>query len=157
MSDLIQASVPSLSYHKHMQFICEALTICSKVCNPLTVADERAISACGKTVLQLLAHPDDDVRWQAYKVSLDLVKEAFSISHVTEPMSTVCQKALFLFNRAVLHQICCFGIYDENRKVSFSQKYVLLYFLREPRNSTVLVWNTLYKNDINILALMGAH
>ena len=120
LSDLVEASVPSLTYHKHMEFICEALKICSKVCDPLTMADERAIPVCRKTVLQLLAHPDSEVRWQAYKVSLDLVKEACSVSHVTEPMSTVCQKSLFLLDRAVLHQICSFGIYDENEKVCSS-------------------------------------
>lgn len=104
-----------------MEFICEALKICSKVCDPLTVADERAVPVCHKIVLQLLAHPDAEVRWQSYKVSLRIIKEACSVSHVTEPLSTVCQKALFLLDRAVLHQICCFGIYDEDGKVSVRQ------------------------------------
>lgn len=101
-----------------MEFICEALKICSRVCDPLSQADERAIPVCQKIVLQLLAHPTSEVRLQAYKVSLSLVKEACSVSHVTEPFSVVCQKALFILDRAVLHQICCFGIYDEDGKVS---------------------------------------
>ena len=73
---------------------------------------------CQKIVLQLLAHPSPEVRLQAYKISLSLVKEACSVSHVTEPFSVVCQKALFVLERAVLHQICCFGIYDADEKVS---------------------------------------
>lgn len=101
-----------------MEFICKALKICSRVCDPLNLADEMAITVCQKTVLQLLAHPISEVRLQAYKVSLSLVKEACSVSHVTEPFSVVCQKALFILDRAVLHQICCFGIYDEDEKVS---------------------------------------
>ena len=73
---------------------------------------------CQKIVLQLLAHPSPEVRLQAYKISLSLVKEACGVSHVTEPFSVVCQKALFVLERAVLHQICCFGIYDADEKVS---------------------------------------
>ena len=119
VSDLVEMSVPSVTYHKHMEFVCEALKLCSKVCNPLTAADERAIPVCRKIVLQLLAHPDCDVRLRAYKESLNLVKEACSVSHVTEPLSIICQKALFLLDRAVLHQICCFGIYDEEGKVFY--------------------------------------
>lgn len=114
----MEASVPSLTYHNHMEFVWEALKLCSKVFDPMTVADERLIAVCQKTVLQLIAHPISDVRWQAYKASLRLAKDAFSVSHVTEPMSTICQKSLFLLDRAVLYQICCFGIYDENDKVS---------------------------------------
>lgn len=114
----MEASVPSLTYHNHVEFICKALKLCSKVCDPVTVADERLIAVCQKTVLQLLAHPISDIRWQAYKASLGLAKDAFSVSHVTEPMSTICQKSLFLLDRAVLHQLCCFGMYDENDKVS---------------------------------------
>lgn len=113
----MEASVPSLTYHNHMEFVWEALRLCSKVFDPMTVADERLIAVCQKTVIQLIAHPISDVRWQAYKASLRLAKEAFSVSHVTEPMSTICQKSLFLLERAVLYQICCFGIYDENDKV----------------------------------------
>lgn len=116
--DLMEASVPSLTYHNHMEFVWEALKLCSKVFDPMTVADERLIAVCQKTVLQLIAHPISDVRWQAYKASLRLSKDAFSVSHVTEPMSTICQKSLFLLDRAVLYQICCFGIYDENDKVN---------------------------------------
>ena len=112
--------MPSLTYHRHMEFIHEALMICSKVCDPATVADERVIAVCQRAVLHLLAHSNSDVRWQAYKVSWSLAKEALSVSHVTEPMSIVCQKSLFLLDKAVLHQICCFGIYDENEKVSFA-------------------------------------
>ena len=110
--------MPSLTYHNHMEFVWEALKLCSKVFDPMTVTDERLIAVCQKTVLQLIAHPISDVRWQAYKASLRLAKDAFSVSHVTEPMSTICQKSLFLLDRAVLYQICCFGIYDENDKVS---------------------------------------
>ena len=110
-------SVSSVTYHKHPGFICEAVKICSDVCNLVTGADERAIPVCHKIVLQLLAHPDPDVRLQAYKESLNLVKEACSVSHVTEPLSIICQKALFLLDRAVLHQICCFGVYDDEGKV----------------------------------------
>ena len=101
-----------------MVFISEAVKICSRVCNPASQADERAIPVCQKIVLQLLAHPSPEVRLQAYKISLSLVKEACSVSHVTEPFSVVCQKALFVLERAVLHQICCFGIYDADEKVS---------------------------------------
>ncbi|XP_068721388.1 rotatin-like isoform X1 [Montipora capricornis] len=118
LADLLEASVPSLTYHRHMEFIHEALMICSKVCDPATVADERVIAVCQRAVLHLLAHSNSDVRWQAYKVSWSLAKGALSVSHVTEPMSIVCQKSLFLLDKAVLHQICCFGIYDENEKVS---------------------------------------
>ncbi|CAH3027837.1 unnamed protein product, partial [Porites evermanni] len=118
LCDLVEMSVSSVTYHKHSGFICEAVKICSDVCNPVTGADERAIPICHKIVLQLLAHPDPDVRLQAYKESLNLVKEACSVSHVTEPLSIICQKALFLLNRAVLHQICCFGVYDEEGKIS---------------------------------------
>lgn len=110
--------MPSVTYHKHMEFICEVLKICSRVCDPLNQADERAIPVCQRIVLQLLAHPNSEVRLQAYKASLNLVKEACSVSHVTEPFSVVCQKALFILDRAVLHQVCCFGIYDEDGKVS---------------------------------------
>lgn len=102
----------------HMEFICEALKICSRVCDPLNLADEQAIPVCQKIVLQLLAHPTSEVKLQAYKASLSLVKEACSVSHVTEPFSVVSQKALFILDRAVLHQICSFGIYDEDGKVS---------------------------------------
>ena len=118
LSNLVLACVPSVTYHKHMVFISEALKICSRVCNPASQADERAIPVCQKIVLQLLAHPSPEVRLQAYKISLSLVKEACSVSHVTEPFSVVCQKALFVLERAVLHQICCFGIYDADEKVS---------------------------------------
>lgn len=120
LSNLVQRSVPSVTYHKHMEFICEALKICSRVCDPLCQADERAIPVCHKITLQLLAHPNSEVRLQAYKASLRLVKDACSVSHVTEPFSVVCQKTLFILDRAVLHQICCFGIYDEEGKVSYT-------------------------------------
>ena len=103
-----------------MEFVSEALNICSRVCDPLNQADERAIPVCQKIVLQLHAHHNSDIRQQAYKASLNLVKEACSVSHVTEPFSVVCQKALYILDRAVLHQICCFGIYDEDGKVSSS-------------------------------------
>ena len=112
-----------------MEFICEALTISSKVFDPFNQADERAIPVCHKIILQLLAHPDSEVRLQAYKASLSLLKEACSVSHVTEPFSVVCQKAMFILGRAVLHQICCFGIYDEDGKVSLANILISLIIL----------------------------
>ena len=118
--DLAEKSVTSVTFHKHMEFISEALKICSRICDPVNQADSQSVPVSHKITLQLLAHPDADVRLQAYKVCLNLLRDAFSVSHVTEPLSKVCQKALFLLDRAVLYQICCFGIYDEVKTVSSS-------------------------------------
>ena len=69
-------------------------------------------------VLQLLSHPDHTIRCHAYKTCLTLVRGALRVSHVTEPLSTVCQEALFLLSPAVLYQVCAFGLYDDNAMVS---------------------------------------
>lgn len=47
-----------------------------------------------------------------------MVKASLRISHVTHPMSNVCNGILFLLDGDVIREICGFGLYDTCQEVS---------------------------------------
>jgi len=76
-----------------------------------------------KVLLRIIAHYNKSIRHQGYRECLGVVKESLRISHVTHPMSNVCNGILFLLDGDVMKEICCFGLYDDNKEVSVFKKF----------------------------------
>jgi rotatin len=108
-------SVQSLAYHRHMDLIKESIRLSRAACS--SDVSSSVVQTCHRVVLRLLSHYDRTIRSEGYKECLGVVKESLRISHVTHPLSTVCQGILFLLDTSVMYQICCYGLYDEDREV----------------------------------------
>lgn len=120
---LAEDSLLSITYHRHMGLIKQSIqmsrTTCSSETSPSTV------QSCHSIVLSILSHYDRSIRVEGYTECLGVVKESLRISHVTHPLSTVCQGILFLVDVRVMYQVCCYGLYDEDQEVRIERCTVL--------------------------------
>ncbi|EDO36601.1 predicted protein [Nematostella vectensis] len=112
---LLDKSLPSLAYHKHMGVVREGVRICSRACSSAN-ADPSVVKTSRKVILNILAHYDSEIRLEGYRSCLGVVTEALKVSHVTYPVSTVCQGMVVLLADDVVTQICRYGLYDPDTK-----------------------------------------
>ncbi|XP_048576455.1 rotatin-like isoform X2 [Nematostella vectensis] len=113
---LLDKSLPSLAYHKHMGVVREGVRICSRACSSAN-ADPSVVKTSRKVILNILAHYDSEIRLEGYRSCLGVVTEALKVSHVTYPVSTVCQGMVVLLADDVVTQICRYGLYDPDTKI----------------------------------------
>lgn len=74
----------------------------------------------------MLSSLDIVVKRMSYESCCDVLRKALKHSHVTNPMSNHCNKALFMIDQDVLHVLSAFGMADEDEKVRWLpsvQKY----------------------------------
>ncbi len=107
-------------YFVRWQYCRQYLTIswffcsCKKTCaNPVATNESYSI------LLNLLTHPVNLIRGRVYQACCAVVKDSLGVGHVGEPASTASQGILFLLNDDILHQICCYGLTDSDKLVSF--------------------------------------
>lgn len=99
-----------------MDLIADSVTLISNVSERTSVRGETK-SKAKEILLSLLSNLDDVVRRKSYECCLEVVKDALKYSHVTNPMSSYCFKAMFVVDRDVLHTVCAFGMGDRNKEV----------------------------------------
>lgn len=66
MLELAENSISSLQYHRHQDFVPEAVSLCSSAMKQ-GLTNPVHIRSCSEIVLKLLAFPVDSIRQQAYR------------------------------------------------------------------------------------------
>lgn len=107
----------SLPYHRHLDLVTRSFTLISSVFERGCVGEEMKTKT-KEVLLSLLSNLDDVVRRTSYECCVEVVEDALKYSHVTNPTSSYCMKALFVVDRDVLHGICAFGMTDQCEEVS---------------------------------------
>eukprot|EP00794_Sanderia_malayensis_P019973 gene19973-21931_t len=87
------------------------------------------------------------------KYSLDC-REALTVSHVTEPLSSLYQKATFIVNSKILKEIVCFGLDNTNKKIMNYSVNILVSLLLGRLNMSPKLWQTLLDCCLPVLPIL---
>ncbi|XP_013417729.1 rotatin-like [Lingula anatina] len=156
-TELIQIaedSLPSLPYHCNLTLVEEYVRLCSDVCSPVN-ASPLMMTNSRKVLLEVLAHSLVEVKLRAYSVCLALVKDTLHIDGPCKPSS--CQKILFLLDRHVLYEICCFGMDDANERVLGVAQQVVLYLLQSQLLMPDHIWSRLMQIVAAIMPILQGY
>ncbi|KAG8442249.1 hypothetical protein GDO86_011157 [Hymenochirus boettgeri] len=139
--ELAEKALSSLPFHKHLPLVQKCIGICSEIykfeqSGPVLREESQ------KVLLSVMSHWMPLVKAEAYKCSLEIVKEYLGIQNVTKPVSSVCQGIHFLLQQKVLYEISSFGLQDSNNEICIHAKTILTYLLKGRLVMTDLTWNT---------------
>ncbi|KAK2169790.1 hypothetical protein LSH36_7g17006 [Paralvinella palmiformis] len=139
--NMAEDSLRSLCYHQNLEY---------KKTSPNPLAIQQSLSI----LLMITAHPLADVRQQAYKTILTIVKEALGVEHVIEPTSTLSQSIIFLFDDKFLYQLMSFGCSDTDYKVQQMAEEILLYLLQSQLLVPASRWQQLLDSIVGVLPIL---
>uniref|UniRef100_A0A803W180 Rotatin n=1 Tax=Ficedula albicollis TaxID=59894 RepID=A0A803W180_FICAL len=138
--ELADQALSSLPFHLHFPLLQECIHICSNIwksaeANSLLQAEGQ------KLLLHLLSHPLLNIKAEAYRCCLEVVKDCLGIHNIAKPMPSVCQGVHFLLHPKVLYEICAFGLQEDKNEVNCSAKAVLIHLLQGRLMMEALTWN----------------
>ncbi|XP_064639862.1 rotatin-like [Lineus longissimus] len=126
---LAEGSLASLAYHQSMELVDQSVKLTADICS-WPKSEEEWLEKSRSLLLKLLAFPVLAIKLQAYKRVLLIIKNALDIETASDPNSKVTHRAIFLIDRLVLYEICCFGMTDNNTKVSNASQEIMLHLLQ---------------------------
>ncbi|KFV73010.1 Rotatin, partial [Struthio camelus australis] len=140
LMELADQALSSLPYHQHFPLLQECIHICSNIwksaqANPLLQAKSQ------KVLLRLLSHPLLNIKTEAYRCCLEVVKDCLGVHNVAKPVSSICHGVHFLLHPKVLYEISTFGLQENRNEVNSAAKSILMYLLQGRLVMTVLTWN----------------
>ncbi|XP_064363215.1 rotatin isoform X2 [Dromaius novaehollandiae] len=140
LMELADQALSSLPYHQHFPLLQECIHICSNIwksaqANPLLQAKSQ------KVLLRLLSHPLLNIKTEAYRCCLEVVKDCLGIHNVAKPVSSICHGVHFLLHPKVLYEISTFGLQEYKNEVNSAAKSILMYLFQGQLVMTVLTWN----------------
>uniref|UniRef100_A0A7M4EGZ4 Rotatin n=1 Tax=Crocodylus porosus TaxID=8502 RepID=A0A7M4EGZ4_CROPO len=127
--ELADQALGSLSYHQHFPLLQEFIRICSNIWKSAQ-ASPRLKTESQKVLLHLLSHPLLNIKNEAYRCSLETVKECLGIHNVAKPVSSICHGVHFLLHPKVLYEISTFGLQESKNEVNSAAKAILMYLLQ---------------------------
>ncbi|NXA33543.1 RTTN protein, partial [Eudromia elegans] len=138
--ELADQALSSLPYHQHFPLLQECIQICSNIwksdqTNPVLQTKSQ------KVLLRLLSHPSLNIKAEAYRCCLEVVKDCLGIHNAVKPVSSICNGAHFLLHPKVLYEISTFGLQEQKNEVNSAAKSILMYLLQGRLVMTVLTWN----------------
>uniref|UniRef100_A0A8C6IYV9 Uncharacterized protein n=1 Tax=Melopsittacus undulatus TaxID=13146 RepID=A0A8C6IYV9_MELUD len=113
--ELADQALSSLPYHQHFPLLQECIHICSHIwksaeANSLLQAEGQ------KMLLRLLSHPSLNIKAEAYRCCLEVVKDCLGIHNIAKPVSSICHGVHFLLHPKVLYEICTFGLQEDKNE-----------------------------------------
>ncbi|XP_049686242.1 rotatin isoform X2 [Accipiter gentilis] len=138
--ELADEALCSLPYHQHLPLLQECIHICSNIwksaeANLLLQAEGQ------KVLLRLLSHPLLNIKAEAYRCCLEVVKDCLGIHNIAKPVSSICHGVHFLLHPKVLYEICTFGLQEDKNEVNSTAKAILMHLLKGRLVMAVLTWN----------------
>ncbi|XP_010219967.1 PREDICTED: rotatin-like, partial [Tinamus guttatus] len=138
--ELADQALSSLPYHQHFPLLHECIQICSNIwksdqTNPVLQTRSQ------KVLLHLLSHPVQNIKTEAYRCCLEVVKDCLGIHNAAKPVSSICHGVHFLLHPKVLYEISTFGLQENKTEVNSAAKSILMYLLQGRLVMTVLTWN----------------
>ncbi|NXP14933.1 RTTN protein, partial [Thinocorus orbignyianus] len=137
--ELADQALSSLPYHQHFPLLQECIHLCSNIwksaeANSLLQAEGQ------KVLLRLLSHPLLNVKTEAYRCCLEVVKDCLGIHDIAKPTSSICHGVHFLLHPKVLYEICAFGLQEDKNEVNSTAKAILIHLLQGQLVMAVLTW-----------------
>ncbi|NXI63217.1 RTTN protein, partial [Anseranas semipalmata] len=138
--ELADQALISLPYHQHLPLLQEYIHICSNIWksgqpNPLLQTEGQNV------LLHLLAHPLLNVKTEAYRCCLEVVKDCLGIHNIAKPMSSICHGVHFLLHPKVLYEISTFGLQEDKNEVRSAAEAILIHLLQGRLVMAALTWN----------------
>ncbi|XP_010170937.1 rotatin, partial [Antrostomus carolinensis] len=138
--ELADQALSSLPYHQHFPLLQECIHICSNIwksaeANSLLQAEGQ------KVLLRLLSHPLLNIKTEAYRCCLEVVKDCLGIHNIAKPVSSICHGIHFLLHPKVLYEVCTFGLQEDKNEVNSTAKDILMHLLQGRLVMAVLTWN----------------
>ncbi|XP_074002500.1 rotatin [Numenius arquata] len=138
--ELADQALSSLPYHQHFPLLQECIHLCSNIwksaeANSLLQAEGQ------KVLLHLLSHPLLNIKTEAYRCCLEVVKDCLGIHSIAKPVSSICHGVHFLLHPKVLYEICAFGLQEDKNEVNSTAKAILMHLLQGRLVMAVLTWN----------------
>ncbi|XP_058532859.1 rotatin isoform X1 [Ochotona princeps] len=154
--ELADQALRTFSYHQHFPLIKEILCVCSKIwksaqASPLLQGESQ------KVLLRMLAHPVPQVKAEAYRGCLQIVKECLGVHNVTKPVSSLCNGINFLLHPKVLYEISAFGMQEPQNEVSAAAKAILLHLLQGRLTMTALTWNRFIESLCPVIPVLQGY
>ncbi|XP_009469615.1 PREDICTED: rotatin [Nipponia nippon] len=138
--ELADQALSSLPYHQHFPLLQECIHICSNIWK--SAEDNSLLQAEGqKVLLRLLSHPLLNIKTEAYRCCLEVVKDCLGIHNIAKPVSSICHGVHFLLHPKVLYEICTFGLQEDKNEVNSTAKAILMHLLQGRLVMAVLTWN----------------
>ncbi|NXE98487.1 RTTN protein, partial [Menura novaehollandiae] len=138
--ELADQALSSLPFHLHFPLLQECIHICSNIWK--SAEPNSLLQVEGqKLLLHLLSHPLLNIKAEAYRCCLEVVKDCLGIHNVAKPVSSICQGVHFLLHPKVLYEICTFGLQEDKNEVNSTAKAILIHLLQGRLIMAVLTWN----------------
>ncbi|NXJ63774.1 RTTN protein, partial [Rostratula benghalensis] len=138
--ELADQASSSLPYHQHFPLLQECIHLCSNIWKPAE-ANSLLQAEGQKVLLRLLSHPLLNIKAEAYRCCLEVVKDCLGIHNIAKPASSVCHGVHFLLHPKVLYEICAFGLQEDKNEVNSTAKAILIHLLQGQLVMAVLTWN----------------
>uniref|UniRef100_A0A8C3TRA8 Rotatin n=1 Tax=Catharus ustulatus TaxID=91951 RepID=A0A8C3TRA8_CATUS len=142
--ELADQALSSLPFHLHFPLLQEyfffIIYVCSKVWKSAEANSSLQVEG-QKLLLRLLSHPLLNVKAEAYRCCLEVVKDCLGIHNIAKPVPSICQGVHFLLHPKVLYEICTFGLQEDKNEVNSMAKAVLIHLLQGRLMMEVLTWN----------------
>ncbi|NXU59639.1 RTTN protein, partial [Turnix velox] len=138
--ELADQALSSLPYHQHFPLLQECIHMCSNIWKSAK-ADSFLQAEGQKMLLHLLSHPFLNIKTEAYRCCLEVVKDCLGIHNIAKPVSSVCDGVHFLLHPKVLYEICAFGLQEDKNEVNSTAKAILLHLLQGKLVMAELTWN----------------
>uniref|UniRef100_A0A8C3K8K8 Rotatin n=1 Tax=Calidris pygmaea TaxID=425635 RepID=A0A8C3K8K8_9CHAR len=138
--ELADQALSSLPYHQHFPLLQESIRLCSNIWN--SAEANSLLQAEGqKVLLHLLSHPLLNIKTEAYRCCLEVVKDCLGIHNIAKPVSSICHGVHFLLHPKVLYEICAFGLQEDKNEVNSTAKAILMHLLQGRLVMAVMTWN----------------
>ncbi|XP_019380164.1 PREDICTED: rotatin isoform X1 [Gavialis gangeticus] len=154
--ELADQALGSLSYHQHFPLLQEFIHICSNIWKSAQ-ASPRLKTESQKVLLHLLSHPLPNIKYEAYRCSLETVKECLGIHNVAKPVSSICHGVHFLLHPKVLYEISTFGLQESKNEVNSAAKAILMYLLQGQLMMTAMTWNNFIEALYPIIPILQGY
>ncbi|CAH1953846.1 unnamed protein product [Acanthoscelides obtectus] len=148
-------SIPSLEFHKDMDFIKGFIDFCAN--NIFLAEDPVKLSMVEEAVLSLLSHHMQEIREETYKTChrkvVTTVGPKLSMSIDGEPGSQI----LFLLTSKILTEIAAFGMNEEKPEIQQYSEDIISYILKCKILVSDTVWNRVIQALIPSLPVIACH
>ncbi|XP_007425386.2 rotatin, partial [Python bivittatus] len=138
--ELAEQAIKSLPYHQYFVLLKEFINICSDIWK-LAQAGPLLQAGSQKVLLHLLSHPVPNIRTEAYRCCLEIVKKCLGIHNAVKSVSSVSYGVHFLLHPKVLYEICTFGLQDSQHEVCSAATAILMYLLQGRLMMAAETWN----------------
>ncbi|NWR34815.1 RTTN protein, partial [Tachuris rubrigastra] len=154
--ELADQALCSLPFHQHFPFLQECIDICSNICK--SAEANSLLQAEGqKMLLCLLSHPLLNIKAEAYRCCLEVVKDCLGIHNIAKPVSSVCHGVHFLLHPKVLYEICTFGLQEDKNEVNSTAKAILIHLLQGRLVMAVLTWSKFIEALCPVVAVLQGY